>query len=508
MKLTESQKEIIAFVPQEVLDNKTLTDAAKVVYGALVMYRGTEKYKNDGYFFHTNEQLAKECEISTKSVQRAIALLTNMNLIKKTTGKRHMANEYVINENVHLETKNVHLESKNVHLDEKMSTLKNVHLEEDKNTKMSTLIEKMSTLESRINTMFERQNEILELLKMSYSNEKMSTWENVHLENKNVPTDTETDTDEDTDKNTIEITYCSDSTEDNNVVIKEKINKKEIESVVSDSGTNETQHNYSTIDEDMNTNDRETINNLKNEIKRQQGIMYHTQLQEAGEQAYNLMCAYMNNLKTLMSNEEYNKYRTHIQNWWNKTKKYLKWQTKKDQAEEIAKDKIESALQGYQYATDVETATSMLQVLTSRIENYHGEDVDEIYTTYIAKVNDIRKSSPIHEQAFNIIANGEDVEQPQTNATEATETPQIQSQTAQVEQLPTEGVINDLCTHTEEEDKIITDCEKPNDADEEIEDTPNLDVNLDNRIVNEEEFEAFWSRLDDDDTYIGSPKVA
>lgn len=497
MKLTETQKEIIAFVPQEVLDNKTLTDAAKLVYGALVMYRGTEKYKNDGYFFRTNEEIAKECEISTKSVQRAVALLTNMNLIKKTTGKRHMANEYVINENVHLETKNVHL-------DVKMSTLKNVHLEEDKNTKMSTLIEKMSILESRINTMFERQNEILELLKMSFSNEKMSTSKNVHLENKNVPTDT--DTDEDTDKNTIEISYCSDSTEDNNVEIKEKINKKEIESVVSDNGTNETQHNTSTIDEDMNTNDRETINNLKDEIKRQQGIMYHTQLQEAGEQAYNLMCTHMNNLKTLMSNEEYNEYRTHIKNWWEKTKKYLKWQTKKEQAEEIAKDKIESALQGYQYAFDVETAKNMLQLLTNRIENYHGDDVEEIYTTYIVKVNDIRKSSPIHEQAFIIIANGKDDDQSQINATEATETPQIQSQTAQVEQLPTEDVIDGLCTHTEDETIIYG--EKPNDADEEIEDTPNLDANLDNRMVNEEEFAAFWTILDDDDRYIGSPKVA
>ena len=498
MKYTESQKEIIAFVPQEVLDNK-LTDAAKLVYGALVMYRGTEKYKNDGYFFRTNEQLAKECEISTKSVQRAVTLLTNMNLIKKTTGKRHMANEYVINENVHLETRNVHL-------DVKMSTSKNVHLEEDKNTKMSTLIEKMSILESRINTMFERQNEILELLKMSFSNEKMSTLKNVHLENKNVPTDTDTETDEDTDKNNIEISYCSDSTEDNNVEIKEKINKKEIESVVSDNGTNETQHNTSTK-EYMNTKtDRETINNLKNEIKRQQSVMYHTQLQEAGEQAYNLMCVHMNNLKTLMSNEEYNEYRTHIKNWWEKTKKYLKWQTKKSQADEIAKNKIESALQGYQYASDFETAKNMLQLLTNRIDNYHGEDVEEIYTTYIAKVNDIRKSSPIHEQAFIIIVNSEDVEQPQTNATEATETPQIQSQTAQVEQLPTDNNINDLCTHTE--DKTVIYGEKPNDADEEIEETPNLDVNLDNRIVNEEEFEAFWSTLDDDDRYIGSPKVA
>lgn len=501
MKLTESQKEIIAFVPQEVLDNKTLTDASKLVYGALVMYTGTEKYKNDGYFFRTNEEIAKECEISIKSVQRAVALLTNMNLIKKTTGKRHMANEYVINENVHLETRNVHL-------DVKMSTSKNVHLEEDKNTKMSTLIEKMSILESRINTMFERENEILELLKMSFSNEKMSTLKNVHLENKNVPTDTETDTDEDTDKNNIDISYCSDSTEDNNVKIKEKINKKEMESVVSDSGTNETQHNTSTTDDYMNTNDRETINNLKNEIKRQQGIMYHTQLQEAGEQAYNLMCVHMNNLKTLMSNEEYLKYRTHIKNWWEKTKKYLKWQTKKEQAEEISKDKIESALQGYQYATDVETAKNMLQLLTNRIENYHGDDVEEIYATYIAKVNDIRKSSPIHEQAFIIIANGEDVEQPQINATEATETPQIQSQTAQVEQLPTEDVINDLCAYTEDEEEIITDSEKPIDADEEIEDTTNIDVNLDNRIVNEEEYNEFVAMLDDDDRYIGSPKVA
>ena len=497
MKLTESQKEIIAFVPQEVLENKRLTDAAKLVYGVLVMYRGTEKYKNDGYFFRTNEEIAKECEISIKSVQRAVALLTNMNLIKKTTGKRHMANEYVIEENVHLETKNVHL-------DVKMSTLKNVHMEEDKNTKMSTLIEKMSILESRINTMFERQNEILELLKMSFSNEKMSILKNVLLENKNVPTDTETDT----DKNTIEISYCSDSTEDNNVVIKEKINKKEIESVVSDNGTNETQHNTSTTDEDMNTNDRETINNLKNEIKRQQDIMYHTQLQEAGEQAYNLMCLHMNNLKTLMSNEEYDKYRTHIKHWWGKTKKYLKWQTKKDQTEQIAKDKIESALQGYQYATDVETAKNMLQVLVTRIENYHGEDVDEIYTTYITKVNDIRKSSPIHEQAFNIFANGEDNDQSQTNVTEATEIPQNQSQTAQVKQLPTEDNINGLCTHTEDEEEIITDSEKPNDADEEIEDTPNIDANLDDRIVNEEEYNEFVAMLDDDDKYIGSPKVA
>ena len=213
------------------------------------------------------------------------------------------------------------------------------------------------------------------------------------------------------------------------------------------------------------------------------------------------MCVHMNNLKTLLSNEEYNKYRTRIKNWWGKTKQYFKWQTKKDQTDQIAKDKIESALQGYQYSTDVETAKNMLQVLTNRIENYHGEDVDEIYTTYIAKVNDIRKSSPIHEQAFNIFANGEDDDQSQTNVTEATETPQIQSQ-----KLPTEHKTNDLCTHTE--DEMMTYDEKPNDADEEIEDTPNIDANLNNRIVNEEEFEEFCSRLDDDDTYIGSPKVA
>lgn len=294
----------------------------------------------------------------------------------------------------------------------------------------------------------------------------------------------------------------------NKNIDEEKINKKEMESVVSDNGTNETQHNTSTK-EYMNTKtDRETINNLKDEIKTQQDIMYHTQLQEAGEQAYNLMCVHMNNLKTLMSNEEYTQYRKHIKNWWEKTKKYLKWQTNKAQAEQISKDKIESALQGYQYAISVETAKNMLQLLTNRIENYHGEDVEDIYTTYIDKVNDIRKSSPIHEQAFNIIANGEDDNQSQTNATEATETPQIQSQTAQVEQLPTEDVINGLCAYTEDEEEIITDSEKPNDADEEIEETPNLDVNLDNRIVNEDEFEAFWSTLDDDDRYIGSPKVA
>lgn len=293
----------------------------------------------------------------------------------------------------------------------------------------------------------------------------------------------------------------------NKNITKEKINKKEIESVVSDNGTNETQHETSTTEEDMNTkSNRDKINNLKDEIKRQQDIMYHTQLQEAGEQAYNLMCAYMNNLKTLLSNEEYSKYRTHIKNWWEKTKQYFKWQTKEDQADQIAKDKIESALQGYQYATDVETAKNILQVLTNRIENYHGEDVEEIYTTYIAKVNDIRKSSPIHEQAFNIFANGEDDDQSQINTTEATETPQIQSQTAQVEQLPTEGNINGLCTHTE--DETITYGEKPIDADEEIEDTPKLDANLDDRIVNEEEYNEFVAILDDDDRYIGSPKVA
>ena len=282
---------------------------------------------------------------------------------------------------------------------------------------------------------------------------------------------------------------------------------RSIESGVSDNVTNETEHNISTTDEDMNTkSNRETINNLKDEIKRQQDIMYHTQLQEAGEQAYNLMCIHMNNLKTLMSDEEYNEYRAHIKNWWKKTKKYLKWQTMKDQAEQIAKDKIESALQGYQYATDIETAKNMLEVLTNRIENYHGEDVDEIYKIYITKVNEIRKSSPLHEQVYNIFANGEDDDQTQTNVTEATETPQIQSQTAQVGQLPTEGNINGLCAHTE--DEMITYGEKPNDADKEIEDTPNLEVNLDNRIVNEEEFEEFWSQLDDDDTYIGSPQVA
>lgn len=414
-------------------------------------------YSNeDGVFFHSYKQLCEKTGMSINTIKTATKSLLNANIISvyhhndgRKNNSYNKANEYKINYDMFATNRYQNLTPINEKKVSKIDT-----------NRYQNLTEKVSKFDT-------------------------------HIRNNN---------------NNIDISYCSDSTEDNNVEIKEKINKKEIESVVSDNGTNETQHNTSTTNEDMNTNDRETINNLKDEIKRQQDIMYHTQLQETGEQAYNLMCVHMNNLKTLMSNEEYTQYRTHIKNWWKKTKQYFKWQTKKDQADQIAKDKIESVLQGYQYSTDVETAKNMLQVLVNRIENYHGEDVDDIYTTYRTKVNDIRKLSPIHEQAYNIFVNGEDDDQSQTNVTEATETPQIQSQTAQMEQLPTEDNINDLCAHTE--DEMIIYGEKPNDADVEIEDSPNIDANLDNRIVNEEQYNEFVSMLDDDDTYIGSPQVA
>lgn len=280
---------------------------------------------------------------------------------------------------------------------------------------------------------------------------------------------------------------------------KEKIRKKEIESVRSDNGTSATnkqqeqthgtKHNTSTenkkhiTSKDMREQDSNTakrINDLQNEIDTYKDIMYNTILQEVGEKAYNNLCKCMNELSAIMNVDDYKAYRKHVSNWWNATKQYLKWQRRQDQDTQIMRDKIESAWQGFEFAKDVNEAKKMLEVLVYRLEHFNGTDKNELYTKYHGKVNQLVTTSRKHNNAYLAFANGEDVE---TIPTERAETPQNQTQTVQVEQLP-----------TEDEKTQNNGISEPLDDN----DISNTDVNRDNRPIDEKAFNEFLALLDNE----------
>ena len=115
MKLSEKQKDLLAFLPNEVRKSNELRPLSKVLLGQLIFLNGMDKAKENGYVFRTNEKLLKETEIgSIHTLLNSIELLVNNGYITTKRGKKGEASEYTFTDkcfgknNVHFCENKVH----------------------------------------------------------------------------------------------------------------------------------------------------------------------------------------------------------------------------------------------------------------------------------------------------------------------------------------------------------------------------------------------------------------
>lgn len=123
MKLSEKQKDLLAFLPKEIRKSNELTDLAKVLLGNLIFLNGMDKAKENGYVYRTNEKLLEETEIGSKTtLMKVIALLSNKGYITTIRGKKHIPSKYILTDKcfdknkVHFGENNVQSEKNKVHL--------------------------------------------------------------------------------------------------------------------------------------------------------------------------------------------------------------------------------------------------------------------------------------------------------------------------------------------------------------------------------------------------------
>ena len=67
MKFTEEQKELLAFLPQDLQNSKELTISAKLVLGDIIFLYGMEDAKKNGYVFRSYNDLMKDTLIKSKT---------------------------------------------------------------------------------------------------------------------------------------------------------------------------------------------------------------------------------------------------------------------------------------------------------------------------------------------------------------------------------------------------------------------------------------------------------
>ena len=116
MKLSEKQKDLLAFLPNEIRKSNELTDLTKVLLGNLIFLNGMDKAKENGYVYRTNEKLLEETEIGSKTtLMNAIALLSNNGYITTKRGQKGQASEYTLTDKCFDKNK-VHFDKNKVHL--------------------------------------------------------------------------------------------------------------------------------------------------------------------------------------------------------------------------------------------------------------------------------------------------------------------------------------------------------------------------------------------------------
>lgn len=100
MKFTQTQKELLAMLPQDLQNSKELTDSAKLVLGNIIFLYGMEYAQNNGYVFRTNIKMMEETGIKSEhTLIFAIKKLESLGFIETKRGKRKEASTYKLIKN-------------------------------------------------------------------------------------------------------------------------------------------------------------------------------------------------------------------------------------------------------------------------------------------------------------------------------------------------------------------------------------------------------------------------
>lgn len=93
-----TKDELLEILPTSIKESKELSPKQKIVLGQLIIYNGLDKTKTDGYFYRSNKDLCKDCDIQEKTLITAVIKLESLGLIKRKKGDRKSgASEYRLN---------------------------------------------------------------------------------------------------------------------------------------------------------------------------------------------------------------------------------------------------------------------------------------------------------------------------------------------------------------------------------------------------------------------------
>lgn len=93
-----TEKELLEILPTSIKESKELTTKQKTILGQLIMLNGLDKVKNDGFFFRSNADLCKDCNIQEKTLIAAIRKLEIIGFLSRKKGNRKDgASEYRLN---------------------------------------------------------------------------------------------------------------------------------------------------------------------------------------------------------------------------------------------------------------------------------------------------------------------------------------------------------------------------------------------------------------------------
>lgn len=91
--------EVLELLPISIVNSNNFSHKCKFLIATLLFLNGLDKVKNDGYFFRTNQTLAKEANMTEANLLINLRKLESLNFISRKAGKRKEASEYVIYEN-------------------------------------------------------------------------------------------------------------------------------------------------------------------------------------------------------------------------------------------------------------------------------------------------------------------------------------------------------------------------------------------------------------------------
>lgn len=83
-----TNEELLEILPPSLRESKELTTKQKVVLGQLVIYNGLEIVKKDGYFYRSNKDLSRDCDIEERTLITAVNKLVMLGFIERERGSR------------------------------------------------------------------------------------------------------------------------------------------------------------------------------------------------------------------------------------------------------------------------------------------------------------------------------------------------------------------------------------------------------------------------------------